>query len=212
VTAIFLGDEDGLVQFTADAAPALADGSITTTFRRWKRAQAKVGGTYRPWDVPIRVTAVSQVAVGDLTDADARSAGEPDLAALLRRLGGPAPADVVWRVDFHRVDAPDPRIALRADDALDADAVAGISARLDRLDRSSPTGAWTRPTLAAIRDHPAVVSSVLADVLGRERPALKLDIRKLKGLGLTESLGTGYRLSPRGEAYLAAAGDGGDRR
>ena len=31
----------------------------------------------------------------------------------------------------------------------------------------------------------------------------KLHVRKLKNLGLTISLGTGYRLSPRGESYLA---------
>ena len=54
-----------------------------------------------------------------------------------------------------------------------------------------------------IRDHPAVVSTELAEHLGVERPMLKLNIRKLKALGLTESLGTGYRLSPRGATYLA---------
>ena len=32
-------------------------------------------------------------------------------------------------------------------------------------------------------------------------------VRRLKGEGLTESLGMGYRLSPRGRALLAALGD-----
>ncbi len=40
--------------------------------------------------------------------------------------------------------------------------------------------------------------------LGRERDPFKIDVRKLKNLGLTLSLETGYRLSPRGRAYLAA--------
>ena len=31
----------------------------------------------------------------------------------------------------------------------------------------------------------------------------KRDVRKLKALGLTESLEVGYRLSPRGRAWLA---------
>ena len=35
--------------------------------------------------------------------------------------------------------------------------------------------------------------------------ALKLDVRKLKNLGLTISLRVGYELSPRGAAYLRAA-------
>ena len=41
---------------------------------------------------------------------------------------------------------------------------------------------------------------------GRERLPFKADVRKLKELGLTESLEVGYRLSPRGRALLARAG------
>ena len=44
----------------------------------------------------------------------------------------------------------------------------------------------------------------LAAGFGRETQPFKLDVRKLKNLGLTLSLEVGYRLSPRGEAYLAA--------
>lgn len=39
-----------------------------------------------------------------------------------------------------------------------------------------------------------------AESLGRETLAFKRDVRKLKELGLTESLAVGYRLSPRGRA------------
>ncbi len=60
------------------------------------------------------------------------------------------------------------------------------------------------PGLAA--DQPGVVSTALAESLGRERLALKSDIRKLKALGLTLSLEVGYELSPRGRAFLDAAG------
>jgi hypothetical protein len=42
----------------------------------------------------------------------------------------------------------------------------------------------------------------LAERFGRERLPFKADVRKLKALGLTESLEVGYRLSPRGRAYL----------
>jgi DNA-binding MarR family transcriptional regulator len=59
--------------------------------------------------------------------------------------------------------------------------------------------------LHAIASQPAVVSTTLAEQLGMERPAFKLNVRKLKALGLTESLDVGYRLSPRGRALLAAA-------
>lgn len=39
--------------------------------------------------------------------------------------------------------------------------------------------------------------------LGREKRPFKADVRKLKELGLTESLRVGYQLSPRGRAYRA---------
>jgi len=38
--------------------------------------------------------------------------------------------------------------------------------------------------------------------VGLEKEAFKLNVRKLKNLGLTESLGTGYRISPRGRSVL----------
>ncbi len=57
--------------------------------------------------------------------------------------------------------------------------------------------------LRLIGDRPGVRAGDLAAELGRERLAFKADVRKLKALGLTESLEVGYRLSPRGRAYLA---------
>jgi hypothetical protein len=39
-------------------------------------------------------------------------------------------------------------------------------------------------------------------MVGRELAPFKLDVRKLKNLGLTTSLDIGYELSPRGQAFL----------
>ena len=50
-----------------------------------------------------------------------------------------------------------------------------------------------------------MVSTVLADEAGQERLSFKTRVRRLKALGLTESLEVGYRLSPRGAAFLAPA-------
>ena len=77
-----------------------------------------------------------------------------------------------------------------------------IDRRLNRLDATSPNGAWTRATLDLIARRPAVRAGDLAEQLGRERLPFKADVRKLKRLGLTESLDVGYRLSKRGRAYL----------
>jgi Mn-dependent DtxR family transcriptional regulator len=57
--------------------------------------------------------------------------------------------------------------------------------------------------LELIRDRPEVRAPDLAASLGRETQPFKRDVRKLKELGLTESLERGYRLSPRGRAVLA---------
>ena len=56
--------------------------------------------------------------------------------------------------------------------------------------------------LELIAARPAVRAPDLAASLGRETAPFKNDVRKLKELGLTESLQVGYRLSPRGIAYL----------
>jgi hypothetical protein len=189
--------------FSVDAHRGLADGSITRTFRRWKRPQARAGGRYRVGGMLLEVESVRQVPVAELTSEDADAAGEPDLTALLRRLRDPAPGTLVWRVDLHYV-GPDDRIALRADDTLDEYEIDRLRRRLHRLDSSSPDGPWTQPVLELIDARPGVVSTELAGTLDRERQAFKAAVRKLKNLGLTESLPVGYRLSPRGRVVLEA--------
>lgn len=197
--------------FTADTHEGLASGAVTLTFRNWKTPQVKVGGRYTIMGSgpTLLVDDMRQVAAADISDDDARRAGEADRAGVWRRLTRSrrtttAPDMVVWRIEFHRVEA-DTGPPLSADDQLTDEVVAEISRRLDRLDAAGSHGAWTRPTLALIAERPGVVSSLLAETLGRDRAALKIDIRKLKRLGLTESLGTGYRISPRGRAYLAVS-------
>jgi len=58
--------------------------------------------------------------------------------------------------------------------------------------------------LAAIRDRPETRAAELARDVGWERDSFKVHVRKLKNLGLTESLEVGYRLSPRGMVVLGA--------
>ena len=87
-----------------------------------------------------------------------------------------------------------------------------IERRLARLDRASKQGPWTQAVLRIIRDQPEVRAADLAPELGRERLPFKLDVRKLKELGLTESLPRGYRLSPRGRAALEWLDGGPSRR
>jgi hypothetical protein len=189
------------VLFRRSDLDGIADGSRTATFRRWTRTQAVAGRRYRTAVGLIEVESVELVDPDDLTDADARAGGHPDVEALRADL--PPGEGPVHRVRFHRVDEPDPRDVLAADDQLDEDAVAAIATRLARLDRRVP---WTAATLGAIAERPGVRAGDLAVALGRERLPFKVDVRKLKALGLTRSLPVGYELSPRGAAYLACVG------
>ncbi|MFZ2441974.1 MAG: hypothetical protein WAW51_06410, partial [Ilumatobacteraceae bacterium] len=123
-------------------------------------------------------------------------------AALLARLRHPRPDTAVWRVGLRYVGIDD-RIERRAVDTLTDDDIAALRSRLERLDRGAG-GPWTRTTLQLIEKYPGVVSTALARHTGQERPDFKINVRKLKEMGLTESLQVGYQLSPRGQALLRA--------
>ena len=179
----------------------IARGEVTVTFRRWKRRQALAGRRYRTGGGIIEVDAIEIVDESDITDRDARAGLYPSAAALVADLRGTPDLDL-YRIRFHIVDEPDPRSLLaEAGELSDAD-VAELDRRLRRLDGASRHGAWTEQTLELIARRPGVRAGDLADELGRERLPFKADVRKLKNLGLTISLDVGYRLSPRGEAYL----------
>jgi hypothetical protein len=149
----------------------------------------------------LEVTAVSQVSPSSITDDEARRAGSSSATALRERLEGQGHDGRVWRVEF-RCLGEDDRIARRNDPSLTAEKLLKLQTRLKRMDDASSTGAWTDKTLQLIASHPGVVSTRLAQRMKMERQAFKINVRKLKELGLTESLEIGYRLSPLGEAFM----------
>jgi hypothetical protein len=184
--------------------PLIADGSVTMTFRRWRRRQVVAGRRYRTPATMIEVDSIEVVDPHRISDADARRSGYPSAALLVGDLRG-TDGLPVYRIAFHPVDGPDPRAALAAAHRLSSDDIAELDRRLDRLDRASRHGPWTRASLEAINARPEVRAADLAASLGRETLSFKTDVRKLKNLGLTISLDVGYRLSPRGAAYLRMA-------
>jgi hypothetical protein len=183
--------------------PGIADGSVTLTYRRWRRQQVLAGRRYRTPAGIVEVTSITTVSPDEIRDDEARRAGHRDAASLVAELPDRPDSDL-FRIEFHGVTEPDPRAVLAASADLDEGAIAEITRRLDRLDRASSHGPWTRETLALIRDQPAIRAADLAGLRGRDRASFKADVRKLKNLGLTQSLEVGYRLSPRGRAFVAA--------
>lgn len=180
----------------------LADGSITLAFRRWRRPQVVAGHRYRTGSGMVEAEAVDVVAPDAITADQARAAGYADAAALVADLRGD-PALPLYLIRFRWLDEPDPRDELAAQAALSDAEAETIFKRLGRMDAAGRHGPWTAAFLAQIAERPAVSSEFLAQTLGWDRPEFKVHVRRLKALGLTISLDVGYRLSPRGQAYLA---------
>jgi hypothetical protein len=197
------------VLISTPVAEGIRAGTVTQAFRRWDTPRVTVGGLQLTPAGLVRFEAVSQVRdPSRLTERDAKRAGLKDLATLQRFLApgdrkpsarGGRGGDKVYRIRLSWA-GEDPRIALR-NSLPDEEALRDLRNRLARLD-ARPSGPWTREILEWIRDNPRVVSKELAALRGVELLPMKVDIRKLKTLGLTISHDVGYELSPRGTAYL----------
>jgi hypothetical protein len=185
---------------TRPVLDGLTAGTVTLVFRRWPRARVRAGSRLR---TPIGFVAVEAIDVIDpteITERDARHAGYDDRAALLEELNRYGDG-TVHRIRV-RLAGPDPRVALRERAELGDAELGEIRDRLARFDRASRHGPWTMSTLRLIADRPETRAADLAASVDREKLPFKRDVRKLKEMGLTESLDIGYRLSPRGRAVL----------
>ncbi|NGN92101.1 hypothetical protein G5C66_05035 [Nocardioides sp. KC13] len=174
-------------------------GEVDLAFRRWKRPMHVAGGRQRTRMGVVEFVSVAPVSPDSLTEDDARRAGTtlPDLLAFLARKDGE-----VYRIEM-RYGGDDERVALRTKRPGKKETDA-LLAKLADMDRRSRRGPWTREHLELIEARPGELAETIAASIGREKKPFKADIRRLKELGLTESLPVGYRLSPRGRAVLRA--------
>ena len=173
----------------------IADGTIDLQFRRWDRPRARAGGR--------QLTAVGVIRIDDVrivrrvTKAEAQRAG---FATPAETVAGLRADGDLYRIELH-LEGPDPRLALRDTIATGDDLVA-LRAKIERTP-------WAMDYLRAIAERPAVRAEELAASFGLEKRVFKPRVRRLKELGLTISLSPGYRLSPRGEAFLNDEGPAG---
>ena len=171
-------------------------GQVDLVFRRWTRPTVRTGGTLLSSGQLLAIDRVEKVRRASITTDEARRAGFPTRAELYRMLDERPDGDI-YRVAVRYLGA-DPRIDLR-ESAIDDAALAALRKRLARLDAK---GSWTTDTLRLVAENPEVRAADLAESVGRDTASFKIDVRKLKNLGLTESLLIGYRISPRGQQYL----------
>lgn len=177
----------------------IAAGTITRAFRLWRKPTVRSGGTLKTAVGVLRIAGVDAIATRDISDRDARLAGYACADDVRRTL--PSDKDgTLYRIVF-QLEGPDPRVGLRADDKLTAADLAEVTTKLARLDRRG-AGPWTLAYLKLIADNPGVLAATLANQAGCARDVFKRDVRKLKELGLTESLEVGYRIAPRGRTVL----------
>jgi DNA-binding transcriptional ArsR family regulator len=187
--------------FRAAILEKIKTGEVKLAFRRWRKPTVKPGGRLRTAAGELAIEAVDPCEEADIPEADAVAAGFAGRDVLLAELRQ-RDEGTLYRITFH-LAGPDSRIALRDADDLSPAGIDAIAARLAKLDRSGERP-WTLAVLQFIADHDGTAAREIAAAFGVEKDVLKRNIRKLKELGLTESLEVGYRLSPRGRAVLGS--------
>lgn len=179
----------------------IASGEVSLAFRRWVRPSVRPGGTLRTAIGILAIDAVEEVTEAGISDADARAAGATSRADLLGQLE--ARDGKLYRIRLRWL-ADDPRVALRDVAALTQQDILRLRQTLTGIDQRNASGPWTQSVLQLIAARDGITAAEIATAVGMEKLPLKQKIRRLKELGLTESLVAGYRLSPRGRALLAA--------
>jgi hypothetical protein len=178
--------------FKARFWAGLQDGSLTIAYRRWKRPSVKTGGTLVSPGGLLAIDAVEAIDDAQVDEEGARQAGYASPEELFAQLRGDGQ---LYRIRFHRL-GEDPRVDLRERAELTAAERKAVARTLQHND-------WALPYLRLIQAAPGTVSTELAARAGVERVVFKQRVRRLKALGLTESLDVGYRISPRGQTVLA---------
>jgi hypothetical protein len=188
------------MQFQHQFKEKIRRGEIRLSLRKWRKPQVKIGGRYNlaPKGA-IEVTSLVTLGADEVTTSLAHKAGFEDAATLLTYLKADA-ADTLYRIDFKYLgDQPVNRPDTHTLSIADAQA---LVEKLNTMDKRSRHGPWAVAVLKLIGDQPESRSADLAAQLGMEKEVLKPNIRRLKKLGLTISLETGYRLSDRGQQIV----------
>ena len=175
----------------------IANGSVTLAFRRWKRPTVREGGQLRTAVGVLAIDAVDVVSIDEITEEDAQRAGYSSCQELLHMLNKNGDG-AIYRIRLHFA-GQDPREVLREQINLTDDELAKVRRKLGQFDIKSQDGSWTMTVLQLIREHPGVRATELAALAHLDTQVFKVKVRKLKELGLTESIARGgYQLSPRG--------------
>jgi hypothetical protein len=179
-------------------------GKISLAFRKWKKLSVKKGDLIKTEVGIIKIGNVTKINPKEIIEIEAVKAGFASAQALISLLEGQKDGGI-YRIEVSCeqedelvVDAEmEAEIA-----AIDPAELAEISLEIQDLDQASKVGRWTVKTLQAIQQNPNLKSADLAVILKKEKEWLKLNVRKLRALGLTESHEPGYSITALGIAFL----------
>lgn len=178
----------------------IRSGEISLAFRKWKKPAVKTGSLIKTSIGLVEIKAVSEIDASEITNKDAMNAGFISLEEMFQLLNK-TEQGVIYKIHVHYIDE-DPRIALRENINPEDAELQEITSKLECLDCYSKQGNWTLEILKLIDQNPTLRAADLAQRTKWEKEWLKLNIRKLKNIGLTISHEVGYSISPLGEKYL----------
>ena len=184
--------------FKVHQLKGIKSGSITYAFRRWEKPNVKKGSTMKTAVGVIRVTDVEKINENSITKADASRAGYENVDSLMKALNKIASGSV-YKVKL-KYESEDPRIELREKTDLSDEDFKKLMAKLDRLDKTR--GPWVLIVMKLIKRYPERRAGDLAEIMRMDKLDFKVNVRKLKNLGLTVSHEIGYSLSPLGDIVL----------
>mgnify|MGYP000654591376 CR=1 FL=1 len=178
----------------------IKDGHISLAFRKWKKPSVKKGSLLKTSIGQVEIIEIQEINLNKINEVDAQKAGFDHLKDLLKTLNSSKEGNI-YKICV-RYHSPDPRIELRQKSELSEKEFQELITRLKRLDQYSKSGQWTMKILKAIHENPKLKAADLAIKTGYEKEWLKLNVRKLKNLGLTVSHHPGYTISSLGSLFL----------
>ena len=178
----------------------IKSGKVSLIFRKWTKPRVKKGSIIKTSVGQLEIVAIEQVNPDQISPSEARLAGYHELNELMNELDSRT-AGNLFRIQI-RYHSPDPRIELRNRTNFTEAEFIRILSRLEKFDKLSRQGPWVMDTLSTINNYPKMSAFELAKKLEKPKDWLKVNIRKLKNLGLTVSHEKGYSLSPRGAALM----------
>ncbi len=177
----------------------IRSGSISLAFRKWEKASVKAGTLLKTAIGLVEIISIESVKEDTISDSDARNASFESKQELLQSFRQ-NDKGIIFKIEV-RYHSEDPRIELRGQNLTD-EMYFTLKEKLFRLDKFSKQGKWTQKVLLTIKDNPHLHAIGIAKLTNFEKELLKLNIRKLKNMGLTISHEVGYEISPLGKAFI----------